>query len=597
MAWKLTVIIICVLLSIVTVWLEYRRSNRSRLAWRITFLLLAIVSLACLTLPVTYQSKNDAPEWEDAVLLTPGFNIDSLNNIGHRLIFTTDKDILKTYPKAVFLNTIQNLNTLYPAIKRLRILGYGLDNNDELQQLNNVPVIFHAPPAPNGIVAINWQKQLKSGELLQVQGKFNNTSAKPLKLIFKGLNTPLDSVNIPAGKITDFELTTIPKTLGNVAYNLLALAGKDTIENENVPVIIEHTQQAKVLVLTSSPDFETRFLKNWLGQNGYAVATRETISRGKVTEDFVNIEKQSLEHLSAALLNKFDLVIGDLSTLKTLNSSENLTLRQQVTQNGLGIIIRSDSLSKDASWLQNNFRVNTYASKTQLTVPLIIQNQRSKTAPLNIDPTYIINNNNLQNLAFDLQNHILVSSAINGTGKLIFTTLHNTYTWQLNGNTRDYAALWSTLINEATRRLPAEQNFAATSVIPSVGMPVQLQVQSGLLPSQLSVDNITLASIQNSVIPYKWKFDYWPQNSGWQRTILNSKIFYLWYSYQKNEWEPLKNLVKSEKTRKYLEKSAKYLSVTKQIQNFTIVNVPKMYFYSILIAACAFLWIERKLYT
>ncbi|MDB4918040.1 hypothetical protein [Mucilaginibacter sp.] len=596
MAWKLTVVIICVLLSIVTVWLEYRRSNRSRLVWRITFLLLAIVSLACLTLPVTYQSKNDVPEWEDAILLTPGFNIDSLSSTGRKLIFTTDKAVLKTYPKAVFLNTIQNLNTLYPAVKRLLILGYGLDNDDELQHLNNIPVTFHAPPVPNGIVAINWQKQLKSGELLQVQGKFNNTSTQPIKLIFKGLNTPLDSVNILAGKITDFELTTVPKTLGNVAYNLLALAGKDTIENENVPVIIEYPQQAKVLILTSSPDFETRFLKNWLGQNGYAVATRETISKGKVTEDFVNIEKQSLEHLSAALLNKFDLVIGDLSTLKTLNSSENLTLRQQISQNGLGIIIRSDSLSKDASWLQNNFRVNTYASKIQLTVPLIIQNQRSKTAPLNIDPTYIIGNNNLQNLVFDLQNHILVSSAINGTGKLIFTTLPNTYTWQLNGNTRDYAALWSTLINKAARRLPSEQNFAATSVIPSVEMPVQLQVQSGLLPTQLSVNNISLAPTQNSVIPYKWKFDYWPQSFGWQRTILNSKISYLWYYYQKNEWELLKNLVKSEKTRKYLEKSAKYLSVTKQIQNFAIVNVPKMYFYSILIAACAFLWIERKLY-
>jgi len=594
MTWNLTVIIICILLSAITVWLEYRHSNGNRLIWRIIVSLIAIAALACLALPVTYKGKSSINSGADAALLTPGYHIDSLSHTGAKLIFTTDKDVLKSYPKAIFLNTLQDLNINYPAIKQLHILGYGL-GDDDLKQLDNIPVVFHTQPAPGGVLAVNWQKQVNAGELLQVQGKFNNASAKPVKLLFKGLNTPLDSVNIPAGKISDFELTTVPKTTGNITYILLAIDGKDTIENESVPVTIERAQQVKVLILASSPGFETRFLKNWLSQNGYAIAVRETISKDKISEDFINTEKQSLEHLSAALLNKFDVVIGDLSALKALNSTESSALRQQVSQSGLGIIIRSDSLTKEASWLQNNFKVTTYASKTQLTAPLTIQDQKVKTAPLNIDPSYISNNDNVQNLVLDLQSHILASSTIYGTGKLVYTTLHNTYTWQLAGDNKDYTALWSILISKAARKLPPEQSFAAASAVPTAEIPVQLQLQSSSAPVQLTVNGISVSAVQNATIPFEWKFDYWPQNPGWQQTILNKKAIDSWYLYQKDSWTSLKYLLTRKKTQHYLDKRAKSVSVTKQIQNLASIAMPKMYFYSILIAACAFLWIERKL--
>ena len=594
MTWNLTVIIICILLSAITAWLEYRRSNGNRLISRIIVSLIAIAALACLTLPVTYQGKSSINNGADAALLTPGYHIDSLSHSGAKLVFATDKDVLKSYPKAIFLNTLQDLNIHYPAIKQLHILGYGL-GDDDLKQLDKIPVIFHAPPAPGGILTVNWQKQVNAGELLQVQGKFNNASAKPVRLLFKGLNTPLDSVNIPAGKITDFELTTVPKTPGNITYTLLAIDGRDTIENESVPVTIERAQQVKVLILASSPGFETRFLKNWLSQNGYAIAVREAISKDKISEDFINTEKQSLAHLSAALLNKFDVVIGDLSALKALNNTESSILRQQVSQSGLGIIIRSDSLTKGSSWLQNNFKVTTYAAKTQLTIPLAIQDQKVKTAPLNIDPSYISNNDNVQNLLLDLQNRILASSAIYGTGKLVYTTLHNTYTWQLAGNNKDYTALWSILIGKAARKLPPEQSFAVASAVPTAEIPVQLQLQSSSAPVQLAVNGIPVSAVQDAIIPFEWKFDYWPQNAGWQQAILNKKVINSWYLYQKDSWTSLKHSLRREKTQHYLDNRAKNISVTKQIQNLANITVPKMYFYSILIAACAFLWIERKL--
>ncbi|MDF2432542.1 MAG: hypothetical protein JWP44_2173 [Mucilaginibacter sp.] len=594
MNWTLSVIIICVLLAAFTTWLEIRRINRSRLLLRILASLFGIATLACITLPITYQGERKTSVGGEAVLLTENYNPDSLSHGGYKLIFTASNEIKKSYPKARLITGMEDLLATRPAITKLRILGYGLDT-DDLQQLGNIPVVYNSLPAPTGILSINWSQQLKAGELLKVQGTFNNAASKPVKLLLKGLNTQMDSVDIQAGKQTGFELTTTPKIAGTAVYNLIAISGQDTIERENVPIIIEPAQPVSVLLLSSSPDFETKFLKNWLSQNGYAVAARTAISKNKLSQEFVNMEKQPMEHLSAALLNKFDLVIGELSAFKTLTGAENSLLKQQVDQNGLGIIMRADDSSKTASWLDDKFKIVTLDAKTQVNASLLLQNQKSKTALLNIDPSYICNNYNAQNLALDLQNHVLASSALSGSGKLVFTTLNDTYNWLLTGNNKDYAALWSLLIDKAARRLPPAQKLSVTSAIARVNEPVNVQLESSSAPLQLSTNNMVVPPIQNYFALYEWNFSYWPQKSGWQQTIIDKKDPYLWYSYQKYDWNPLINYKKSVLTKKRSENSLRFASVTKQIQSSGRYDVPKMYFYLILIACLIFLWIERKL--
>ncbi|MDB5016702.1 MAG: hypothetical protein JWQ84_1534 [Mucilaginibacter sp.] len=594
MNWTLSVLIICVLLAAFTTWLEIRRANRSRLLLRILVSILGIAALACIALPITYQSKSKISDGSEAVLLTENYNPDSLSHGGYKLIFTTSSEIKKSYPKARLIAGMEDLLTIRPAISKLHILGYGLDT-DDLQQLGNIPVVYSSPPAPTGILSISWTQQLKSGALLKVQGTFNNTASKPIKLLLKGLNTQVDSVNIPAEKQSGFELATTPKITGTAVYNLLAINGQDTIERENVPIIIEPVQPVSVLLLSSSPDFESKFLKNWLSQNGYVIAIRTAISKNKISQEFVNMQKQPMEKLSAALLNKFDLVIGESSAFKALTGSENALLKQQVDQNGMGIIIRADDSSKTTSWLQDKFRVTTLNAKSQVSSALLLQNQKLKTTALSIDPSYISSNYNTQNLALDLQNHALASTALSGCGKLVFTTLNNTYNWLLTGNNKDYAALWSLLIDKAARRLPQAQNLSVNSGIAKINEPVNVRLESSSIPSQLTINKATISLVQSHFAPYEWNFSYWPQKFGWQQTIIDKKSTDLWYSYQKNDWMPLINYKKSALTKKHSENSTRSLSVTKQIQSLGRYDVPKMYFYLILIASLVFLWIERKL--
>ncbi|QJD95102.1 hypothetical protein HH214_04020 [Mucilaginibacter robiniae] len=592
--WNITVIIICVVVLLLTLWQEYRRTNRSRLGWRVLAILLAVTALACIALPLTYSSQRKATDGSDAVLLTEGYSADSISNHHYPVIFTTDKNIKKQYPKATWVSSLSDIIYHHPAIKQLHILGYGL-NEYELQQLTTIPLSYQAPVTPAGLQRLSWPENLKAGEALQVQGHYQSAADKPVKVLLKGLNTGLDSITLPAHASTDFELSAIPKNTGRAVYSLLTLSGNDTLAHESLPVQVEAVKPIKLLMLTSSPDFETRFLKNWLSENGYSVAVRSVISKDKISQDYVNIDKLSLEHLTPALLSKFDVVLGDLSTLKALNASESGALKQEVLQKGLGVIVRADSAGNAASWLQTGFQANAATAKAQLNEVLTLQNQKAKTARLLIDPSYVSAQGNTQNLVYDSQNHVLAATALTGSGQRVFTTLNHTFAWLMAGNNKDYAALWSLLIGKAARKLPSVPGWMVASALPMLNEPVQLQLQSASTPAQVQVNGIHVAPVQNASIPYLWTVNYWPTHAGWQQINTSNGTPSWCYVYENKRWNSLKAQQKIAITQKSVANSGKNATVTKQIQQNTQIELPKMYFYLLLLTTCTFLWIERKL--
>ena len=402
MYWNILVLIVCLFLSVFCIWKEFSRPNKLRLIWRIIASIFAIAALACIALPVKYTGKITAAGKNGAVLLTEGFDADSLSRYKTDTIFTADPLIKRKYPKAKLI-TLDELASITPKIKQLNVLGYGL-NQDEIMQLDDIPVQYNASPAPGGITAVNWQGRLKQGQLLKVQGNFGNPIDHPVRLILKGLNTGVDSLIIGAKSSFKFELKTTPKTSGRSIYQLLALSGKDTLANESLPVEIDPDKPLKVLMLSAAPGFENRFLKNWLSENGLGVASRSTISKSKFNSDYINIGQTPLDHLSPGLLAGFDIVIGDLSILGSLNTAESAALKQQVTQKGLGLIVNADTILKSASWLQNDFHVQRSATKDQKPENLLIQGKKIGAKALTPEQLLISDHNGTQQLVTDEQN-------------------------------------------------------------------------------------------------------------------------------------------------------------------------------------------------
>lgn len=588
MSWAILVFIICFALAVFAVWKECDRPAKGHLLWRITAAFIAVTSLAFIALPIHYSKDITIQDDHSAVLLTDGFADDSLVSFTNRKLFTTDKAIVKKYPKAKLIR-LDELKTDSPAITRLHILGYGL-NEYELSQLDTLPVIFHPSTLPEGITAINWNQKLSSGELLKVQGKYKNQRSGPVKLILKGLSTPLDTITIQAKSDEVFELSTVPKNEGRGLYHLQVISGGDTLAKENLPVEIEPVKPLKILVLSASPDFETRFLKNWLSENGFSVAVRSAISKDKFSSEYVNIQALNMDHLTEAFLDKFDVVIGDLSVLK----SEGILLKKAVTQKGLGLIIRADTILKTSSWLQNNFPLEKLQVK-DAPVPLFIKGEKNKTSALKVDPTFIKYQAGTQPLVSDAQNHLLVNASLAGAGRLLFTTAGNTYSWILAGDKNDYAVFWSLLISNAARKVPVTERWLVASHLPSLNEPVQLQLETSLPPSQITAENTMIAPAQNPDIQFEWGNSYWPSSAGWHSILQKNGKPAWWYAFGKDDWKAAKSSEKISATFLYAKTTTVNTSVTKAIQKKVQIEVPKIYFYLLLVIACTYLWVEKKL--
>ena len=588
MNWNWIVVVICCLLAVFAVWKEYQRPGKSNLVLRITASLIAIAALACIAIPLNYTRDITDADEHSAILLTPGFTKDSLGNYKNSKIFTADKGIANVYPKAK-LTRLDELKADSPAITKLHVFGYGL-NEDELKELDHLPVNFHSSVPIEGFSSIGWNQELKTGEALNVQGEYKNYHSTPIKLVLKGLNTPLDTVTIGPKKTSYFELSAVPRNEGRAVYHLLAIAGADTLSNEPLPIEINPIKPLKILMLSASPDFETRFLKNWLSENGFSVAVRSAISKDKLSSEYVNMQPVNVDHLNSNLLDKFDVVIGDLSVLKP----EGALLKQQMAEKGLGVIIRADSASKTASWLQNDFPVERLNVKNAPPVPLIVNGKKGKTSALKIDPNYIKPQPDTQPLVSDEQRHVLVNTSLVGAGRLVFTTVNNTYNWMLNGDKDDYAAFWSLLIGKVARKVPVTENWSVGSSFPVADDPVQLKLETSSIPGNVVAENLVIASSQNPLIPFEWGNTFWPETAGWQSVKQNNGYLAWWYVYDKNDWISVKASEKIRATSQYAESFAANASVTKAIQKKIQIEVSKIYFYLLLLAACTFLWIEAK---
>ena len=217
-----------------------------------------------------------------ALLITEGAEKDSV------------RAFLKNYPGPVNSYSVLQYGYEKPAgIDELHVFGNGLLMS-EWEQLPLSEIIFHPTSLPGGFTAINWSRKIKFGDRLIVQGSYNNTLKEPVTLLLLSHGSTLDSLVIPAGKQMDLELSGLPKNEGRNIFELFLLQKKDTIRKEILPVEVQPVEKPALLVLSSSPGFEQKFLVNWLAENQYPVAVRNRISKDKYSTAFMNLESSSL---------------------------------------------------------------------------------------------------------------------------------------------------------------------------------------------------------------------------------------------------------------------------------------------------------------
>jgi hypothetical protein len=584
------IILLSVLLTALLVWKEWQRPKRKHLALRLTASLLAVAAFACMILPVRYHAASTPGKAGEIVVLTPGATKADLSNFSRIPVYTTDP--AQASASASYIPDLSWFLTKHPDITSIQVLGYGFQPT-ELEWLSGQPVqvVYHPAALPEGFVATTWNRQLRSGDVLEVQGTYHNTTKDKVKLLLSGVGTRLDSVDIAADSSQAFSVRCKPSHTGNTLYELAAVYPNNKTIPEKIPVTITPATSVQVLLLSSSPVFENLFLLQWIYDNKTLVAARHTVSKNKYGQQFLNRTAVPLQNITPALLETFDVLVTDDEALASLNATEKVAVQTQVSK-GMGLVLQADSTIAFSSF-SKSFPVKKQAGAAVNARPLKLAGQAAATTPLlPAQWLYIESGSTDQALVTDDRNAVLVSCHLSGAGKVVLNTVSNTFNWVLSGNRKDYAQFWSLLISKAARQKRQDNFWQQTTDFPVVDNPVQLTLQAA--PDEIPVIHTPGGKVyvsQHAWLPDTWTGTWWPMTSGWQ-TISSGDSTAL-YIYEPDAWTAAKAGVTIRNNSGFAEKQQKAATATVGT-TAPMKQVPLVVFFLAFVVCCGYLWIEAK---
>jgi hypothetical protein len=584
------VIILSLLLLLFLTWKEIKRANRSRLALRLFMTILAVISLVFVFIPLRFTRQTDSPSTTNIVLITPGAEkeADSLSHYKH---ITTDQQLSSAtigFTPDLSLYISQH----HDEIGALHIMGNGIaDHEWKMLQEYKINTSYTPSRIPTGIIKADWPRSIASGSQMRVQGIYNNAGNDEVKLVLYGLGTSIDSVMIRKDSTQSFSMRCQPSHHGSILYELQSVRNGRIIATEKIPVNIHPVIKPAVLLLSSSPGFESRFLGSWLYENGYPVAIRNTVSRDKYDHQFLNMKAISLNNINAALLESFDLLIADDNALAELSPSSSASLKAQL-EKGMGLIIQSDS-SRSLSSFSRSFNIQKQAARQASTRALSWSGSTSSKNQLSADEWFTIQRDPFaQQLVTDEHQSTIASCRLYGAGRMILNTAGSTYSWILSGATESYSSFWSLLISKSARSYKKETVWLHSPGFPVVDQPVKLTLEQNItgLPV-IKTNSGDLYTEQTPYLPDTWTANWWPATPGWQ--TLSSTDTVSIYVFEDNDWVASREMAQINKNILQAEVQQSNINTKNRITTETR-SVPVWFFYAGLLIACSFLWWEKK---
>jgi hypothetical protein len=554
------VILSCVILLVFLLLAEVKRINKTYLLLRLLANIIAVSSLALLFIPLTY--KVDIEVEHSLNIFTPGTNQDY---------------VPKSLRKGYALASIPDLSYLLKSrseISTVNVFGYGLAPSD-LEVLKRYKFNFF-PSAASGIVSVRWNSRLSYTEKLQVQGKYINSSSNEVKLVLRGFGDNLDSAFIQAGKTSTFSLETVPKQAGKAVLDLVAYTNGKLLVEENVPIEVTESKPLTVLLLSSNPDFEYKFLKNWLFEEGHTVMMRSRISKTAISTDFLNTKPVDLKIINAAVLREIDVLIADEEELATISNQEYQQIEQAVTK-GMGLSIRVSELNIPRKSLTSNLaRYELKSANDKEEQSLFLRPSNTSLAALK-----------------DKSGRVIAATTLYGKGKVTGLVSLSTYKWILESKESTYKRYWSDIIGGSASMKSGNAAFEVFPQFPIVRQTIRVTArQASLTVPSIRINNEVLAPRQNVVLSSDWDALAYATSAGWNSISINGNegSFYI---YDKDSWQDLRrsekmmaNLAASEISQPL--KSAKLL---KSIEK----TVPIWIFFLLFALSSGFLWLEPKL--
>ncbi|MDO7848209.1 hypothetical protein Q5H92_17715 [Hymenobacter sp. M29] len=533
-----------------------------------------------------------------AILLTGNYSPDTLRQLLRQLGVGTPVWRYGGVPAAAPGCALASLLTLAeqrPALRGVHILGQGL-SPAELPILGAVPIKLHPTATSAGFSTAFWNEQLTLGEGLEIEGSaFLPPAAAPAWACLRAAGAVRDSVQVPAGGGA-FRLRYQPKTTGRAVYELELHRASQRLASEPVPVEVVPPQLPAVLLLTATPAFEFKYLKNYLAEAHYPVALRTTVSRGLVQTDFVNLSTAPLDPLTPALLARYAIVVADAATLATLTPAEASALQGAVSGGrlGLAVVAEAGPLPRAVPGRAGFGVVPRAAAQSAaqlLTWPGAPAEARGP-LPAHLRPT-----TTLQPLATGPNQALAAASQRVGIGFVVVSMVPETFQWGLQGRTALYSSFWNRLLTAARPPAPVVAAWRTGTRWPRPHQPLTLHLAAPfpeMLPSvraELGGPSVRLALRQDTRLPEWSTAQFWPQAPGWHQVAGPGRTVHHFYVYPAAAWAGPAQL---ERQMAITQRATIALPASSASE--TVAQPwPAGWFFGLFLLAAGYLWLEEKL--
>lgn len=350
----------------------------------------------------------------------------------------------------------QALKTTLP-VDTVWLLGQAFPKG-ELARLSRQALLWLPYDAPGQLQQLHWKGIVRQGEQQTVSGRINTTEGGVLRLRF-GQKT-IDSTRV-ASDNQSFRLSYVAFSQGRTQLTLWL----DKTLLDTLRFVARPAEKLRVRFVLDAPDFETRALADWLGQQGNTVELTNRLSKGIGSE--LTINKSTTTALP-------DLVVTDPANVTNPLVNKALVAGKSV------LVLNVSRPDVDVPAVNRALRTGIQVRRIPGKDTIRISPDLTAT-PFRFQP--------MPGLLLIPGYPIAVQPA---GGRVAITLLAETFPLRLSGDTTAYARLWQSVL--APLR-PVGQNNIQIDAPVLMGQPTTINVNNaGTLPTRLRIgaDTLTL---------------------------------------------------------------------------------------------------------
>lgn len=554
------------------VWKERSRFGRPRFFINVIVALLAVVCLALIALRPTTSVTRYA---SNLVLLTEGYEELQLDSLKKKYIGLAVRNYKVGKPIVTSSGTPESIF----------ILGYGIRPFD-LWQLDSLKAFYLGGSESVGVTQVKYRRETNVGDQAIFGGRYSNASAGHRMVLADPSGKMLDSVTLTSEKTQEFRLSAPLKASGSFLFELIE---KDSvgsiISRDPLPVTVTDQNPLQILVLSDFPTFETKYLKNFLADNGHQVVVRSGLTRGRFKYEYFNMASRPAISFTQEGLKPFDLLITDAASLRKLSRSGRETLGESVREEGLGVFVIPDN--------------SVFTSGVPLREFEFTRNRR----------TLAISNDPLQvkmsvfpyefSTSFSLQPmHTSTTETLSGyqplgTGRIGTSVIRNTYELVLSGQTNAYRQLWSGIVETIGKKETSVTAWSADAMVGFPDEPYSFQLRTlEEEPSVLTSEGNRVPLKQDYDIATLWEGTTYPRGTGWKSlsTESDSTGVFNYYVADTSQWRSVVRYNTVMANQRYFDPTS--TTDYKEAKIRQVVN--PLWFFLVFMGCMGYLWLEPK---